>query len=490
MNRLTSALARIGLGLMIVCVTLVSSGSSANATEEKYVQLSAGSAHTCGVSVTGSVRCWGYNNYGQLGLGYTSEDVSSPTLVPGLDNVASVTAKGRHTCALLKSGLVKCWGYNDYGQLGLGYMSYVVPSPTLVSGLTGVASVIAGSYHTCGILVTGAVKCWGHNHQGQLGLGYTGSPIDVPTLVPGLSDVRAIVAGEFHTCAVLISGAIKCWGYNNYGQLGLGYSGAPVSSPTLLRGLSDVRAIVAGGYHTCTVLISGAVKCWGYNMYGQLGLGNNSNSESVASPALVPDLDDIGSINAGLYHTCAALMSGAVKCWGSNGNRQLGLGPEIQSEPFSSPTVILKLPLTENLVIGDYHSCALMVAGEVRCWGENSGQLGLGYTSDPVSSPTLVPGVVLAHTPAAPNISSIVPSAGALTFKGTAPNNGGSKITDYQYTLDGGITWFTANPRVTSSPYKLTGLANGTTYRVQVRAVNGVGVGAATAVVVVSMPRG
>jgi len=228
------------------------------------------------------------------------------------------------------------------------------------------------------------------------------------------------------------------------------------------------------------------VKCWGWNQYGQLGLGYAS--QAVSSPTFVPGLDDVASVVLGASHSCAVLVTGLVKCWGSNDSHQLGL---YTSDIVYSPMTVTGLTDVYSVILGANHSCALLVSGAVKCWGFNGdGQLGLGFKSDFVCPATLVSGVVLAHTPAAPNITSIVPSAGALTFTGTAPNNGGSKITDYQYTLDGGTTWLTANPRVTSSPYKLAGLANGTTYRVQVRAVNAVGVGAATAVVVVSMPRG
>jgi len=708
MNRLTSAIARIGLGLLIVCATLVSTASSSSATQEKHVQLASGHVHTCALLVSGSVQCWGENEWGQLGLGYTSQSspygVSSPTLVPGLTDVASIVAGDHHTCVLLVSGSVKCWGLNNVGQLGLGYASDSVSSPTLVQGLTGVASIVLGGYHTCAVLILGSVKCWGDNEQGQLGLGYTNGSVSSPTLVPGLTDVASVALSTNHSCALLVSGSVKCWGYNEHGELGLGYTGEPVLTPTAVPDLTDVTSLVAGEGHTCALLVSGSVECWGYNSYGQLGLGGTS--ESVASPTSVPGLTDVRSLSAGGIHTCAALVSGPLKCWGWNFHGQLGLGytsidyhedewcgwdydswewvctPYVDQYSWvASPTEVPGLTDVDSLELGGNHSCAV-VSGSVECWGYNHyGQLGQGGTSESVASPTVVPGVstwpglaaptslavssvdgtsvgvtfvspadvtandpitgfdysldggatwitpvtpvlsspliigglsyvttysvkvraVSAHglghaseaisvttlaipasaprikyvvtasgraslaiaapsvvgdtaltgydysidngstwshfasvdgpfkitgltngttyqvkvravnsagpgaesavetvvpevwrlrVPAAPNIVSIVPSAGALTFRGTAPNNGGSKITDYQYTLDGGITWYTANPPVTSSPYKLTGLANGTTYRVQVRAVNAVGVGAATAVVVVSMPLG
>jgi len=190
MNRLTSAIARVGLGLMIVCATLVTTGGSASATEEKYVQLVSGGNHTCGVLVSGSVNCWGNNYWGQLGLGYTLQShpygVSRPTMVPGLTGVASLVTGGLHTCAVLVSGSVKCWGYNYYGQLGLGYAVQdpsEVSSPTFVPGLTDVVSVVLGGKHSCAVLVSGSVKCWGWNQHGQLGLGDVRNYASSPALV-------------------------------------------------------------------------------------------------------------------------------------------------------------------------------------------------------------------------------------------------------------------------------------------------------------------
>ncbi len=540
MNRLTSAIARIGLGLMILCATLVGTGTSASAAEEKYVQLAEGSLHSCGLLVSGSVKCWGYNAHGQLGLGYFSESVSSATLVPGLTNVASLVIDGAVSCAVLVSGPVKCWGFNLNGELGLGYVSgeypsYGVSSPTLVPGLTDVASLVLGRDRTCAVLISGSVNCWGANSLGQLGLGYnsTSAPYGVPspTLVPGLTDVAYIIMGTFHSCAVLVYGSAKCWGYNFYGQLGLGYNSESVSSPTLVPGVTDVASLVVGGDASCAVLVSGSVKCWGDNSYGQLGLGYTS--ESVSSPTLVPELTHVVSLVSGNHSWCAVLVSGSVNCWGYNYYGQLGLGytsysvysPALVTElthvaslvsggnswcavsvsgsvncwgsnPFGelglgytsnyvySPSLVPELSDFASFVLGGDASCAVLVSGSVKCWGWNYyGQLGLGHRSESIYSPTLVPGVAIQRLLTAPTsvaATSVGATSATVTFVSPVDVTGEDPITAFEYSLDGGTTWVSPDVAMIDSPLTINGLVHATTYSAKIRAVNSQGPGAAS----------
>jgi len=228
---------------------------------------------------------------------YYADTLFSPFQADGLTNVAisqigvmSFTVSNSkftglyHTCALLSTGAVKCWGNNGNGQIGDNSQIQRL-TPVAVSGLSsGVTAISAGYQHTCALLSTGAVKCWGYNGNGQLGDNSQTqrlTPVDVSGLSSG---VTAISAGIYHTCALLSTGAVKCWGYNVYGQLG-DNSQTNRLTPVDVSGLSSgVTAISAGYLHTCAVLSTGAVKCWGYNAYGQIG--DNSQTQRLTPVAV------------------------------------------------------------------------------------------------------------------------------------------------------------------------------------------------------------
>ena len=284
--------------------------------------ITTGRNHTCALRATGAVECWGYNFEGRLGDGSTT-DRHTPTPVTGLSSdVTAITAGTRHTCALLGTGAVTCWGDNNVGQLGNGNTTNQL-TPTPVNGLSSdVTAITAGTEHTCALLATGALTCWGNNASGQLGDNSTTDQL-TPTPVNGLSsDVTAISAGHHHTCALLATGAVHCWGYNAYGQLG-NNSTANRLTPTAVTGLSGgVTAITAETFHTCALLATGAVECWGYNGYGQLG--DNTTANRLTPTAVTGLSSGVTAITAGRWHTCALLATGALKCWGDNTYGHLG----------------------------------------------------------------------------------------------------------------------------------------------------------------------
>ena len=231
---------------------------------------------------------------------------SLPTVPLGTGRtVVAITAGGAHTCALLDDASVKCWGYNGNGSLGLGdtasrgdaagEMGDNLPAVALGSTARTAVAITAGGYHTCALLDNGSVKCWGRNDFGQLGLGDTvargdaagemGDNLPAVALGTGRTAV-ALTAGFGHTCALLDDGSVKCWGRNDFGQLGLGDTanrgdgagemGDSLPAVALGTGRTAV-AITAGGYHTCALLDNATVKCWGSNDEGQLGLGDTAN---------------------------------------------------------------------------------------------------------------------------------------------------------------------------------------------------------------------
>lgn len=338
----------------------------------KVVDIAAGASHTCMLLAGGQIRCWGLNDSGQLGDG-TLTNRELPEDVIGMMVAAKGIAAGeRHTCAVTIQGGVKCWGSNHDSQLGDGTTVDRV-APIGVSGLmSGMRAVVAGEQHTCGLTAAGGVKCWGSNRKGQLGDGTVenrATPIDVPGLTSGVS---TLAAGWQHTCAVTIAGEVKCWGDNQDGQLGDG-TAIDKNSPVEVVGLVNVvRAIAAGARHTCVLTVKGGVKCWGDNHNGQLGDGSVN---ARVTPLDVAGLtSNISAIAAGKQHSCALEISGTVRCWGDNRHREVG--EESESEKVRPVELTALKNTARAIAAGGEHTCALTL-DKVHCWGSNVyGQIG------------------------------------------------------------------------------------------------------------------
>jgi alpha-tubulin suppressor-like RCC1 family protein len=353
--------------------------------------ISAGESHSCALQTAGTVSCWGNNSVGQLGDGTTvNKSTPTPTLVPILifgltpmTGVVAITAGDNHNCALKTDGTVRCWGWNAYGQLGDGSTTNSL-TPKLVSGLTGVAAIAAGARHTCALKTDGTVSCWGWNAYGQLGDG-TSTDRNIPTVVTGLTGVTSLIGGRYHSCALKTDGIVRCWGDNSFLQLGDGTT-TDSPSPQVVPGLTGVASLKANGYHTCALKTDGTARCWGYNSTGQLGDGSTTNK---SSPTVVLGFTGGAALTGGLYHTCASQTVGTVRCWGRNDFGQLG--DSTLTDKLTS-TAVPGLTAAAALTAGMYHSCVLKADGTVNCWGRNdSGQLGDGTIVNK-SSPTAVVG--------------------------------------------------------------------------------------------------
>jgi alpha-tubulin suppressor-like RCC1 family protein len=345
--------------------------------------VSMGFVHTCALTATSTVACWGNNYSGQLGDGTTVRRLV-PTAVTSLGTGVQAVASGHHhSCAIDASGSVKCWGENQYGQLGDGTTNdHTTPVAVSVLGVDNLA-VAAGWSHTCAITSAGGVKCWGDNGSGQLGDGST-TQRDAPVDVVGLaSGVRALAVGEYHTCALMQTGGIKCWGDNWSGELGTGV-GPEQTTPVDVPGLaSGVRAISANSIMTCAVTDAGAAKCWGYGI-----VGNGSPEGSSPTPVDIVGLSSgVVAITQGDLHVCAHLAD-RVSCWGRNDYGQLGDGSR---ETRLVPTDVVGLggPI-QAVSAGSESTCAVISPGTLKCWGNNrAGQLGDG-TSEGVPLPQIV----------------------------------------------------------------------------------------------------
>ena len=359
-------------------------------------KVSAGDHHTCALTTVGGVKCWGYNPAGQLGDGTVGpfENRVTPVDVIGLGSgVAAISANGLRTCAVTSAGGVKCWGNNGGGLLGDG-TTVTRATPVDVIGLSsGVVAVSVGWGHTCVLTSAGGVKCWGENLTGQLGDGTTTgrtTPVDVIGLSTG---VAAISAGGVHTCALTSAGGVKCWGIDAFGLLGAGagvpgFSATPLDVLGLGGGVTAISAAgVAGADHTCALTSAGAVRCWGFNSFGQLGDGTTiTRSTPAAVSGLSSGIAAItaagsGGFAAGEPYTCALTGAGGAKCWGNNQFGKLGDGTT--TTRLTPVDVVGASSGLVGISAGLSHVCAVTSAGGVRCWGQNlSGQLGDGTTQN------------------------------------------------------------------------------------------------------------
>jgi alpha-tubulin suppressor-like RCC1 family protein len=339
-------------------------------TVSSTTPIALGWGHSCRI-VDGSLVCWGDNADGQIGDGTTVKR-SLPVTVPGLTGVVSVALGRAHTCALDSSGSVWCWGNGSLGQLGTSdLLGSVIP----IEVYQGAVAIAAGSDHTCAATGAGNVVCWGDNSAGQLGNAEAGTFSGEPVAVEGLASARTLASFGGRTCALSDDGGVSCWGSVTAEaptQL-LSFAALPPRGVSVVDGISDAVSIAVGGAHACAASADGTVRCWGDNVYGQLGTGDN---EARSAPALVNAIEGAVEVVAGDRHTCARLDAGTVSCFGGNEDGQLGT----PAGPSSSvPAVVPGVHGVTALSAGRRHACALIGTDSTLCWGSNdSGQLGIG----------------------------------------------------------------------------------------------------------------
>jgi alpha-tubulin suppressor-like RCC1 family protein len=283
----------------------------------------------------------------------------------------------------------------------------------------GPIAIAVGDFHSCALLPDGVVKCWGSNTSGQVGNGTTVKSLISPVSVTGLGRTIAIAAGGGHTCALVAGGTVMCWGDNSYGQLGDGTTDDS-SVPVAVAGLTDARGIAAGGWHTCALVGSdGTVKCWGMNGIGQLGDGTTTGR---SSPVAVEGLTGAQAVTAGRDHSCALVAGGTVMCWGSNGVGQLGDGTITDR---SSPVAVAGISGALDIAAGSEYTCALLGDHRVACWGDNyHGQLGNGTTTESFV-PVTVSGLSDAQWLAVGgDHACVIVSDAAVRCWGSGPGNG------------------------------------------------------------------
>lgn len=394
-------------------ISLLLYGQGTGAVDRRSIV--GGANHTCALLGSGAVRCWGSGATGRLGYNSTTsvgDGIGPAILTAGdvpLGGIATqISAGNGHTCAVLSTGAVRCWGAGSSGQLGYNSAIDVGDSAgtsILNAGdvpLGGAATqVAAGFLHTCALLVGGTVRCWGSGANGPLGYNNgasvgngVGVAITVAGDVPVGGAVSQITAGNSVTCALLTSGAVRCWGFGGGGVLGYNNTNTIGAGVTSIIAAGDVplggtaTRIFTSGSHTCAALTTGAVRCWGSGASGRLGYNATANIADGIGVTIVAAGDivtggSVTGISTGAQHTCAALSSGAVRCWGDGTDGKLGynnvsaVGDGVGLAIAAAGDVPLGAAPVMAVSAGDLHTCALFTSGAVRCWGSGaSGRLG------------------------------------------------------------------------------------------------------------------
>ncbi len=329
----------------------------------------------------------------QPGIALVALGIAHAVLAPSAiaQTASDLGLGGFFSCAVLTNGSVQCWGRNDSGNLGDGSTIDFSSSPRLVSGITNAVDVEAGNFHACALLSGGEVRCWGGNGNRQVGVS-SPTPVRSPVSVPLPAVATSIGVGGFSTCALLDDGRVFCWGRSLLGELG---DGTRIVSQFVrivqVQGITDATAITVGTQHACAVLADGTTMCWGANQVLQLGVAADAvedceGTPCSASPVIVPGVTAT-AVSAATNHTCSIHLDQTVGCWGF----WAGLGDG--STTGSSPPSQVSGPLSATeLAAGSTHQCAIAPDGEVHCWGWNGfGQIGDGYfVCNSCTSPTPV----------------------------------------------------------------------------------------------------
>ncbi|APR74697.1 BNR repeat domain protein [Minicystis rosea] len=370
-----------------------STGSGTPQPTGNVTSIDAGRYHTCFSMKSGAVYCFGQGAYGALGNDGSYRGLPTKALV--IDDATDVHCGGRFTCARRADKTLFCWGEDQAGQLGgpdtkpcgdAEIDSVCAPVPQIVSGIDDARGIALGQDHACALLPDGTVSCWGDNAAGQLGNATLMAQM-TPTPVAGVEGATQVAAGDAHTCALIGSpGKVMCWGKNENGQVGSGEVTPNETMPVEVDGVTDAVEIAAGGEHTCARRQSGAIQCWGYNYFGQIGNGSKQPTRA-SSPIDVDGVSDAVELALGRYHTCARHAGGGIACWGYNSKGELGDG---SSDDQQSPVEVTGISDAVAITAGAWHTCAILASGPVMCWGDDlGGQLGIDEVNK-VENPTPV----------------------------------------------------------------------------------------------------
>jgi alpha-tubulin suppressor-like RCC1 family protein len=340
----------------------------------EYQTVSAGLGTVCGITMAGLLRCWGLNSYGQLGDGTTTNKLV-PTTIDAATIYTSVEVGGgsNSACGITSSGIVKCWGYNYYGVVGDGTSTDRLTPVAILNGNT-FTKVSIGSNHACALSTVNSLICWGSNIYGQTRKYpalYTSTPLAAVTT----KTWKHIERSYYTTCGIDSTDKLFCWGKNTAGFIGDGTKidrGLPVA--VLVD--KSISKVSVGYESSCAIDSNGKLYCWGQNTFGGVGDGTTINR---ISPVAVDSETSFSKVSVGAGHACALTLTGQLKCWGKNNNGALGIGTTVNA---SSPTVVNSGVLYKDIAVGYMYACGITAADKINCWGANTtGQLGDASTT-------------------------------------------------------------------------------------------------------------
>lgn len=367
------------------------------------VAIGVGGMHSCAVLSDGTIRCWGGNQFGELGSGtpvdggtFTPALSATPLSVTGLTNAVGVSGGGYfaadigYTCAVRANKTLDCWGFNTFGELGRGdaaIPSDPMPQSTL---LTNALEVSANLYGVCAVLSSGDVVCWGINVTGQIAQPIDSRSYPAPTPVnAGAAKFVHVSTGLYNVCAIADDGHVWCWGYPGTGaNARLTDGGLQDQTPAAVPGVDSAISVAAGYLAACAVKSDNSIACWGYNASDMLGRGAQPDAGPPQDPTPQPIAAPAGTkfkqVVGRAVGFCGLATDGTVWCWGDNtfgasGSGMVDAGNAVPAR-FDVPTQIPNLTDVVQLSSEGYgfHTCALINGGAVKCWGYNANdQLGV-----------------------------------------------------------------------------------------------------------------
>lgn len=397
-----------------------------DAPTKKIVAIQAAALSTCALMEDGTVRCWGGNVEGQLGMGQEADaflESYVPVEVVGVSGAkklwssASYSWGGGHSdgytdtsCAQKADGSMQCWGHNGLVMGDGEYKNQATPMG--IAALANVVEYAAASGHACAAFPDKVAKCWGSNAFGVAGVGTEESDVKTPTPVKDFTDAIDVGCGQNHCCGLTAAGTVSCWGYNSSGQLGNGDT-AQSLVPVAVTGLADATQLAVVTSTSCALKKDGSVVCWGQN-FDKL-------------PAAVEGATDITQLD-GEGFACGVKTDKTVVCWGDNSYGQLGDGTLDDRQKKAAP--VKGLAGVVQVSVGVHHACALLEDNSVKCWGKNGrGQLGDGSIDDRTEPVAVVQLSAMTLTPqAAPDRPVALPTDGKVVELTGVPEGCPSKI--------------------------------------------------------------